>query len=101
MEDRIRIKRYQKSDGAAAPNLFQGHSNESSAASAVLPIHRQIAPSKLHSKNSTEIQHPPVGHDFSKISITPVQAKLTLSQPDDPAQQEADRVAAQVMGISC
>lgn len=37
------------------------------------------------------------GHDFSKVSVLPVQRKLTVSQPDDPYEQEADRVADQVM----
>jgi hypothetical protein len=35
-----------------------------------------------------------LGHDFSRISIRP---KLTISQPDDPYEQEADRVADEVM----
>lgn len=39
-------------------------------------------------------QAPPLGHDFSRISIQP---KLTVSQPDDPYEREADRVAGEVM----
>lgn len=39
---------------------------------------------------------PILGHDFSQIAIRP-QAKLTISQPDEPYEQEADRVADQVM----
>ena len=34
------------------------------------------------------------GHDFSRIAIQP---KLTVSQPDDPLEREADQVAQQVM----
>ena len=45
--------------------------------------------------NSTEsFQTPFPGHDFSQISILP---KLTISQPNDPYEQEADRVASEVV----
>jgi Domain of unknown function (DUF4157)/Bacterial protein of unknown function (DUF922) len=37
------------------------------------------------------------GHDLSRISMFSVQAKLTVSQPNDPYEQEADRVAGAVM----
>jgi Domain of unknown function (DUF4157) len=36
----------------------------------------------------------PKGHSFSRISV---QAKLTVGEPDDAYEQEADRVAEQVM----
>lgn len=36
----------------------------------------------------------PVGHDLSRFSIYP---KLTVSQPNDPAEREADRVADALM----
>ncbi len=39
-------------------------------------------------------QTPFVGHNFSQISVLP---KLSISQPDDPAEREADCVAEQVM----
>jgi len=39
---------------------------------------------------------PAIGHDFSQVAICP-QAKLTVSQPHDPYEQEADRVADRVM----
>lgn len=49
---------------------------------------------------ATEIARP--GHDFSRITVhaaTPfrIQPKLTVSSPGDVYEQEADRVAAQVM----
>ncbi|WP_199331243.1 MULTISPECIES: eCIS core domain-containing protein [unclassified Calothrix] len=41
-------------------------------------------------------QSQPLTHDISRISLRP-QAKLTVSQPNDMYEQEADRVAQQVM----
>jgi hypothetical protein len=38
----------------------------------------------------------PLSHDISRISLRP-QAKLSVSQPGDPYEQEADQVASQVM----
>src|ERR1019366_6674944 len=44
---------------------------------------------------------PAVRHDFSRISIHPsplaIQTRLTVNTPGDQYEQEADRVAAQVM----
>lgn len=58
----------------ALPSLFKPHSSPANA-----PLG----------------SHPtPVGHDFSQITIQP---KLTVSQPNDAYEQEADRVAEQVM----
>jgi Zn-dependent peptidase ImmA (M78 family) len=45
------------------------------------------------------IQQKPLGHDISKISLRP-QAGLTVSQRNDPYEQEADRVAEQVMNAT-
>ncbi len=42
------------------------------------------------------LHQPVLGHNFSQFSVCP-QAKLTISQPDDPYEQEADRVADQVL----
>ncbi|OUL36515.1 hypothetical protein BV372_07040 [Nostoc sp. T09] len=46
----------------------------------------------------TEVQShsQPLSHDISRISLRP-QTKLTVSQPGDIYEQEADRVAQQVM----
>ncbi|BAY06919.1 eCIS core domain-containing protein [Calothrix sp. NIES-2098] len=41
-------------------------------------------------------QNQPLGHDISRISLRP-QTKLAVSQPGDVYEQEADRVAQQVM----
>ena len=38
-----------------------------------------------------------MGHSFSELAITPIQAKLTIGEPNDQYEQEADRVATQVV----
>jgi Domain of unknown function (DUF4157) len=43
-----------------------------------------------------QLKSQPLAHDISRISLRP-QAKLTVSQPNDVYEQEADRVAQQVM----
>ena len=40
---------------------------------------------------------PPFEHSFGRVSVRPVQAKLRIGQPGDKYEQEADRVADQVM----
>ena len=47
---------------------------------------------------ATEVQplNKPLSHDISRISLRP-QTKLTVNQPGDVYEQEADRVASQVM----
>ncbi len=40
---------------------------------------------------------PPLSHSFGRMSVLPIQAKLTIGQPNDKYEQEADRVAEQVM----
>ena len=44
----------------------------------------------------TELLNKPPGHDISKISLRP-QAKLSISQPGDFYEQQADSIAQQVM----
>ena len=39
----------------------------------------------------------PVSHSFGRVSVRPIQAKLKIGQPNDKYEQEADRVAEQVM----
>ena len=43
---------------------------------------------------------PPFGHSFGRVSVRPIQRKLTIGQPGDKYEQEADRVAEQVMRMS-
>lgn len=42
-------------------------------------------------------QGPGLDHDFAQTSVFRPRAKLAIGQPGDPAEQEADRVAEQVM----
>ncbi|MEH2079369.1 MAG: DUF4157 domain-containing protein [Nostoc sp.] len=51
------------------------------------------------SRQAPEIQplHKPVTHDISRIPLRNPQAKLSISQPGDKYEQEADSVAQQVM----
>ena len=58
---------------------------------ATTPVMRSPEPENLTARSAGQGFW---GHDFSRISILP---KLNVSQPDDPAEQEADRVADQVM----
>ena len=41
--------------------------------------------------------HKPLTHDISRIPLRNPQAKLSISQPGDKYEQEADSVAQQVM----
>ncbi len=43
------------------------------------------------------LQNPASGYDFGQIPIVRPQTKLAISQPGDPAEQEADRVAEEMM----
>ena len=43
---------------------------------------------------------PLLGHNFGQMSVLPIQTKLTIGQPNDKYEQEADRVAEQVMRMS-
>ena len=40
---------------------------------------------------------PALSHSFGRMSVRPIQAKLTIGQPNDKYEQEADRVASQVV----
>ena len=66
-----------------------------------------VEDSKRDKENLT-LEHssvePRFGHDFSKVQIhnaspTAIQTKLTIGQPNDRYEQEADRVAEQVMSM--
>jgi hypothetical protein len=56
-------------------------------------------------RTAAALRTPPVfGHDFSRIPVHPpapaVQQKLAVNQPGDEYEQEADRVAGQVMRMA-
>ncbi len=51
-------------------------------------------------QNSSEQSNPRpplVGHSFGQVSVLPIQTKLAIGQPNDKYEQEADRVASQVV----
>ncbi|WP_256875013.1 hypothetical protein [Nostoc sp. C052] len=49
---------------------------------------------------SEAIQQQSFGHDISRIALRRPQTKLTVGEPDDKSEQEADRVANQVMRMA-
>ncbi|MDH5181690.1 MAG: DUF4157 domain-containing protein, partial [Gammaproteobacteria bacterium] len=55
------------------------------------------------SRNISQSGHTGRGFNFANIAIVspnnPVQAKLTIGQPNDKYEQEADRIAEQVVGM--
>ena len=52
----------------------------------------------LNSGESSAPRNPGLGHSFGQISINPpMQAKLTVGEPNDKYEQEADRMADHVM----
>jgi hypothetical protein len=65
-------------------------------------VHRLLEVSTRNVKRDSVTDSASVGHDFSQISVHPgaqrsIQPKLEISAPGDRFEQEADRVAAQVM----
>ncbi|MBN3895953.1 MAG: hypothetical protein HWQ41_12010 [Nostoc sp. NOS(2021)] len=64
------------------------------------PIHGFGLDSSQASPQAVPLVQPlnkPLGHDISRIPLRRPQAKLTVNQPGDVYEQEADRVAGQVM----
>jgi hypothetical protein len=59
-------------------------------------VQRQESP-ELSQVTQAQLQYKPLVHDISRLSLRRPQAKLTISQPADIYEQEADRVAQQVM----
>ncbi len=76
MSDRIQLKR-------------PSHTSDTQSSQSIFT---PVKPSFIPTTQPT--QAPLLGHDFSRISIQP---KLTVSQPDDLYEREADRVADEVM----
>lgn len=68
----------------------------------------QFQPRSFGDESDAEMERSPSndqqqGHDFSQISVLPkattIQPKLTIGEPNDQYEQEADRVAEQVMSM--
>ncbi|MGB5636775.1 MAG: DUF4157 domain-containing protein, partial [Waterburya sp.] len=58
---------------------------------------KQLSTSGQPTPTPPPSEPPPLSHSFGKVSVRPIQAKLTIGQPGDKYEQEADRVAEQVM----
>jgi hypothetical protein len=69
------------------------------------PSQAQPTGSPFQTRPFTESEQPPEtapspSHSFGDITpAPPIQAKLTIGQPGDPYEQEADRIADQVMAM--
>ncbi len=61
-------------------------------------IHRQADENRVFFRKAGEEEA--VGEQQSAFFSTPVQAKLTISKPDDPQEKEADHVAGMVMRMA-
>lgn len=62
------------------------------------PFQTRPFAAESHIESFSEAQSP--GHNLANIDLTsPVQAKLTIGQPGDKYEQEADQVAAQVVKL--
>jgi len=77
MKGRTKVERKKKATGELSPAIFASPSKDFDSSNRLAP--------------------PTVGHDFSSLSTLRPQAKLTVSQPGDQYEKEADRVADQVM----
>jgi hypothetical protein len=89
--DLFRAGPLSRKNTAAPQHLHAGH-----------PLAKPSGPAKTKSPFEQELSIP--GWNFSRIPVYSVghpilQAKLSISQPGDAFEQEADRVAAQVMNM--
>ncbi|WP_375470927.1 DUF4157 domain-containing protein [uncultured Nostoc sp.] len=60
---------------------------------------QEVQPAGEQSLLSQAIQQRSFGHDISRIPLRRPQAKLTVGAPNDVYEQEADRIADQVMSM--
>ena len=93
-------------DGACAERRYlnsQYSSTNHAGPATVPPIVHEVLCSPGQPLDAATRTHmePRFGHDFSHVRVhaaaSPIQAKLTIGQPNDRYEQEADRVAEQVM----
>jgi len=68
------------------------------------PAHLSASPTRQESVDGPEqagLEQPTLlGHRFETLSVAAPQAKLAVSQPADPLEQEADRIADEVVALS-
>lgn len=77
--------------GLQADTVSQETDRESSNRQQEQPVNEQLS--------ELEPFQQPLAHDISRISLRP-QAKLTINQPGDPYEQEADWVAQRFMTMA-
>ena len=94
-------------DGACAERRYlnsQYSSTNHAGLATVPPIVHEVlcSPGQPLDPETRAFMEPRFGHDFSRVQIhdaapTTIQTKLTIGQPKDKYEQEADRVADQVL----
>lgn len=92
-------KRYSSSSGS------QHSSQLTAAASPPLVQENSLSPTEMPTSDPNFFINPNIGHHFSRVQphkpvSEGVQTKLTINQPGDIYEQEADRVAEQVMRMA-
>jgi hypothetical protein len=81
-------------------SMSRGHLPRTPAAPSTVSPQMAPRPFEADDLTPTTIGEAPGLHNFSNVAVTaPVQAKLTVGQRGDPYEQEADRVADQVMAM--
>ncbi len=58
---------------------------------------KQLNSSEQPNPTPPPLDPPPFWHSFGRVSVCPIQAKLRIGQPGNKYEQEAERVAEQVM----
>ena len=104
-------KATQQTTSAKSTIPGRGHFGQSPEVRSILHLQRTIGNQAVQRMLQTDAEQPEVGltgpasprfgHDFSRIPIHPpagaIQTKLAINEPGDSYEQEADRVAEQVM----
>ena len=97
-----------KKSSTIAPNsktqessfLQQGYQDQVETETNSPTTEKQLSTSGQPSPTPPPSDPPPISHSFGRISVLPLQAKLTIGKPNDKYEQEADRVAEQVMRMA-
>src|SRR5215468_2103317 len=88
----VRRKARQATDNQFSPAAHDGPDHDAHAAAS-----ESAGQSPAHSIATLNVLSQPAPSPVEQSTISPVQAKLEISEPDDPDEREADRVADRVM----